>query len=125
MKEKRVVKKAVYHVIVFVIGIIMIYPLIWMVMSSFKENSTIFSTAGSLIPGCRWTQTGQCPGQMDNPVSSNRSPAAGPAASGEESPGVQAACGCGTSGSSGRRPGEGRFLWNGKVKLMMNVAQTN
>ena len=50
MKEKRVVKKAVYHVIVFVIGIIMIYPLIWMVMSSFKENSTIFSTAGSLIP---------------------------------------------------------------------------
>lgn len=51
MKEKRVVKKAVYHVIVFVIGIIMIYPLIWMVMSSFKENSTIFSTAGSLIPG--------------------------------------------------------------------------
>ena len=50
MKEKRVVKKAVYHIIVFVIGIIMIYPLIWMVMSSFKENSTIFSTAGSLIP---------------------------------------------------------------------------
>ena len=50
MKEKRLVKKAVYHVIVFVIGIIMIYPLIWMVMSSFKENSTIFSTAGSLIP---------------------------------------------------------------------------
>ena len=29
MKEKRVVKKAVYHIIVFVIGIIMIYPLIW------------------------------------------------------------------------------------------------
>ena len=50
MKEKRVVKKAVYHVIVFVIGIIMIYPLIWMVMSSFKETNTIFATAGSLIP---------------------------------------------------------------------------
>ncbi len=28
----------------------MIYPLIWMVMSSFKESSTIFTTAGSLIP---------------------------------------------------------------------------
>lgn len=28
----------------------MIYPLIWMVMSSFKETSTIFTTAGSLIP---------------------------------------------------------------------------
>ena len=45
MKEKRVARKIVYHVIVFLIGIIMIYPLIWMIMSSFKENSTIFSTA--------------------------------------------------------------------------------
>ena len=50
MKEKRVARKIVYHVIVFLIGIIMIYPLIWMIMSSFKENSTIFSTAGSLTP---------------------------------------------------------------------------
>lgn len=50
MKEKRAVKKVVYHVLVFAIGIIMIYPLIWMVMSSFKETNTIFSTAGSLIP---------------------------------------------------------------------------
>ena len=32
------------------IGIIMIYPLIWMIMSSFKETGTIFTTAGSLIP---------------------------------------------------------------------------
>ena len=29
---------------------IMIYPLVWMVMSSFKPTSTIFQTAGSLIP---------------------------------------------------------------------------
>ena len=28
----------------------MIYPLIWMVMSSFKPTNTIFQTAGSLIP---------------------------------------------------------------------------
>lgn len=28
----------------------MIYPLIWMFMSSFKETNTIFTTAGSLIP---------------------------------------------------------------------------
>lgn len=39
MKEKRVVKKAVYHIIVFVIGIIMIYPLIWMVMSSLRRTA--------------------------------------------------------------------------------------
>ena len=28
----------------------MVYPLLWMVMSSFKETNTIFTTAGSLIP---------------------------------------------------------------------------
>lgn len=28
----------------------MIYPLLWMVMSSFKETNTIFTTAGQLIP---------------------------------------------------------------------------
>ena len=50
MKEKRAVKTVIYHIIVFTIGIIMIYPLIWMIMSSFKETSTIFATAGSLIP---------------------------------------------------------------------------
>ncbi len=50
MKEKRFIKAAVYHALVFLIGIIMIYPLIWMVMSSFKETNTIFTTAGSLIP---------------------------------------------------------------------------
>jgi len=50
MKQKRFLKAAVYHALVFLIGIIMIYPLIWMVMSSFKETNTIFTTAGSLIP---------------------------------------------------------------------------
>ena len=28
----------------------MIYPLVWMVMSSFKDTNTIFTTATSLIP---------------------------------------------------------------------------
>ena len=50
MKEKRAVKRAVYHILVFMFGLIMIYPLVWMVMSSFKPTSTIFQTAGSLIP---------------------------------------------------------------------------
>lgn len=40
----------VYHVLVFAMGIVMIYPLVWMVMSSFKESNTIFTTASSLIP---------------------------------------------------------------------------
>ena len=50
MKEKRAVKRAVYHILVFMFGLIMIYPLVWRVMSSFKPTSTIFQTAGSLIP---------------------------------------------------------------------------
>lgn len=50
MKEKRLVNSILYHVIVCGIGLIMIYPLVWMVMSSFKETNSIFATAGSLIP---------------------------------------------------------------------------
>lgn len=50
MNSKRITKKVIYHVVVLFIGIIMVYPLLWMVMSSFKETSTIFTTAGSMIP---------------------------------------------------------------------------
>ena len=50
MKEKRTARSIVYHVAICLIGIIMIYPLVWMIMSSFKETGTIFTTAGSLIP---------------------------------------------------------------------------
>lgn len=50
MKEKRAVKAVIYHILVFAVGLVMIYPLIWMVMSSFKPTNTIFQTAGSLIP---------------------------------------------------------------------------
>lgn len=50
MKRKRQINRALYHVLVCAFGIVMIYPLIWMVMSSFKETNTIFLTAGSLLP---------------------------------------------------------------------------
>lgn len=50
VKTKRRIGKICYHVIVCGLGIVMIYPLIWMVMSSFKETNTIFTTAGQLIP---------------------------------------------------------------------------
>lgn len=49
-KRKRIVGNTLYHVIIFLVGLVMIYPLIWMIMSSFKESNTIFTTAGSLIP---------------------------------------------------------------------------
>lgn len=50
MTAKRKVGTVIYHILVCLGGICMIYPLLWMVMSSFKETSTIFVTANSLIP---------------------------------------------------------------------------
>ncbi len=50
MRKKKIAGRIVYHILVCGFGLLMIYPLIWMVMSSFKETSTIFTTAGSLIP---------------------------------------------------------------------------
>ena len=49
-KRKHIVGTTLYHVLILLIGLMMVYPLIWMVMSSFKETNTIFTTAGSLIP---------------------------------------------------------------------------
>lgn len=50
MTKKKKTRKIIYHILVCGIGLIMIYPLVWMIMSSFKETDTIFKTAGSLIP---------------------------------------------------------------------------
>ena len=50
MKSKHILSNIVYNLGVFAIGIAMIYPLLWLVMSSFKESNTIFITASSLIP---------------------------------------------------------------------------
>ena len=50
MKKVKMYRKIIYHVIVTIFGLIMIYPLVWMIMSSFKDTNTIFTTAGQLIP---------------------------------------------------------------------------
>ncbi len=50
MIKNKKVGKIIYHIVVFSFAIIMIYPLLWMIMSSFKETNTIFTTAGRLIP---------------------------------------------------------------------------
>lgn len=49
-RTKKQIQKVIYHIFVCGIGLVMIYPLIWMICSSFKPTSTIFQTAGSLIP---------------------------------------------------------------------------
>lgn len=50
MKTAKIRNNIIYHILVSIFGLIMLYPLIWMLMSSFKETDTIFRTAGSLIP---------------------------------------------------------------------------
>ncbi|MFC4404883.1 carbohydrate ABC transporter permease [Gracilibacillus xinjiangensis] len=44
------IKKLIYHVLVGGFAILLLYPVIWLIMSSFKLSSDIFVTAGSLIP---------------------------------------------------------------------------
>lgn len=40
----------IYHIFVALFGVVMIYPIIWMISSSLKVNSDIFVNAASLIP---------------------------------------------------------------------------
>ena len=48
MKKK--IGKTVYHVLMIAVSFLMLYPLLWMIASSFKEESEIMVTATSLIP---------------------------------------------------------------------------
>lgn len=49
-RNKKKLKKGMQHLILGVFTLIMIYPLVWMVSSSFKESSTVFIDAHNLIP---------------------------------------------------------------------------
>ena len=53
-KTNRVITKALYHVVCLLLCVVMLYPLLWMVFSSFKETSAVFTTAATLFPE-RWT----------------------------------------------------------------------
>lgn len=50
MRTKEIRNKVIYQFVLIMIAFTMIYPLIWMLMSSFKANKEIFVTATSLIP---------------------------------------------------------------------------
>ncbi|MCA0757964.1 carbohydrate ABC transporter permease [Paenibacillus sp. N4] len=43
-------KWPIYHIFVGAMALVMIYPLLWLLMSSFKQSNLIFATADSLIP---------------------------------------------------------------------------
>lgn len=49
-REKQFAVTAVYHIFTFFFACVMIYPLVWMIMSSFKDTNEIFRTAASLLP---------------------------------------------------------------------------
>ena len=49
-KEKRFVIGVIYHIFTFCFACVMIYPLVWMVLSSFKDTNEIIRTASELIP---------------------------------------------------------------------------
>ena len=50
MRTKHRIGMVVYHVIVCIIGLIMIYPIIWMAISSFKPSNEVLTTVNQLIP---------------------------------------------------------------------------
>lgn len=50
VKRRKRTVTLVYHVLVTLTSVAMLYPLIWMLSSSFKPNSEIFTTVGNLIP---------------------------------------------------------------------------
>ncbi len=52
-KHKREIKKIVIHSFIIILGIVMLYPLFWMVSSSFKQPSDIFNSV-SFFPS-EWT----------------------------------------------------------------------
>lgn len=55
MKYKSVAKskrrsRTVYHLLMILFSLLMLYPFFWLIGSSFKPNEEIFSNVGSLIP---------------------------------------------------------------------------
>jgi len=49
MKTSTVVRHTLTHLFIIALGLLMIYPIVWMIVSSFKPNNMIFSDPG-LIP---------------------------------------------------------------------------
>ena len=54
MNKKRVAGAVIYHILVALGAFIMVYPLLWMILSSFKPTNTILATSRQLIP-TTWT----------------------------------------------------------------------
>ena len=54
MKTKKIIGRSIYHILVCGFAFVMIYPLLWMILSSFKPTNTVFTSAQELLPRT-WT----------------------------------------------------------------------
>ena len=50
LRNKKLQRSILYYILVSLLGVVMIYPILWLVASSFKDNSEVFVRAYSLIP---------------------------------------------------------------------------
>ena len=50
LKTKRMISSILYYVLVSLFALVMIYPVIWMVLGSFKTSTEILNSAQTLIP---------------------------------------------------------------------------
>ena len=50
MKTKRAVRNTVYHLFVVAFGLLMVYPVLWMILSSFKMKSEILGNNAPFLP---------------------------------------------------------------------------
>ena len=50
MKTRKKVGSVVYHCFVILLGCVMLYPIAWLILSSFKPGDQIFLNAANLIP---------------------------------------------------------------------------
>ena len=47
--KKRKINRIIFYILIIIVGVVMIYPLVWMIMAAFKTNSEIFGSV-DLLP---------------------------------------------------------------------------
>ena len=50
MKKRRIINNVIYHFFVVAFGLLMIYPVVWMILSSFKIKSEILGPKATFLP---------------------------------------------------------------------------
>jgi multiple sugar transport system permease protein len=53
MEKRRAINNVIYHVFVIAFGLLMVYPVLWMILSSFKMKSEILGTNAPFFPS-KW-----------------------------------------------------------------------